>query len=109
MHLVKNLVILVVIYNVLNAFTHSRDICNMDFIPIESVLYQIRSAEGKPFTLTYFSIRSKVRKTKKFLYRAVRDLKGEGTISLTDPSLPDVPQTIKIGLMIEFNQQKIKH
>jgi hypothetical protein len=81
----------------------------MDFIPIQSVLYQIKSADGVPFTLTYFSMRSKVRKTKKFLYRSVRDLKGEGTISLTDPSLPDQPQTIKIGLMITFNNQKIKH
>ncbi len=81
----------------------------MEYTPIESVLYQIRNSEGKPFTLTYYSMRSKMRKTKKFLYRSVGDLKGEGTLSLTDPEMPNVPMTIKIGLMIKFNNKNIKH
>jgi hypothetical protein len=82
---------------------------NKDFIPIESVLYQIKSAEGKPFTLEYYSYRSKLRKTKKFLYRAVADMKGEGTLSLTDPDNQSIPMTIKIAYMITFNHQPIKH
>lgn len=81
----------------------------MEYTPIESVLYQIRNSEGKPFTLTYYSMRSKMRKTKNFLYRSVGDLKGEGTLSLTDPEMPNVPMTIKIGLMIKFNNKNIKH
>lgn len=81
----------------------------MDFIPIATVLYQIRKMEGQLFTLTYFSYRSKMRKTRKFLYRSVIDLKGGGTISLTDPTMPDARMTIKIAYMIEFNNMKIKH
>jgi hypothetical protein len=82
---------------------------NKDFIPIESVLYQIKSAEGNPFTLEYYSYRSKIRKTKQFLYRSVAELKGEGTITLTDPANPVAPMTIKIAYMITFNHQPIKH
>jgi hypothetical protein len=85
-----------------------------DFLPIESVLYQIKNAEGRPFELTYYSFRSKERKTKKFLYRSVKDIKGEGTMTMTDPKMPDVPMTIKIGFMLEIcfdgnNKFKIKH
>jgi len=78
-------------------------------IPIESVLFHIKKNDGTPFTLEYFSIRSKQRKKKQFLYRSVIDIPGEGTITLTDPQQPSAPMSIKIGLMISFNNMKIKH
>ena len=86
-------------------------LCNMvnNYIPIDSVLASIKDVKGKPFTLTYYSMSSKVRKTKNFLYRSVIDIPGEGTITLTDPTNPSAPMSIKIGLMIIFNNQPIKH
>lgn len=80
-----------------------------EFIPIDSVIHEIKSITGKTFTLEYYSIRSKCRKTKTFLYRSVIDIPGEGTITLTDPKNPTVPMSIKIGLLISFNNMKIKH
>ena len=79
-----------------------------DFISIESVLFHIKKGGGVPFEITYYSIRSKCRKTKRFLYRNVADIATEGTISLTDMATNGLA-TIKISHIIKFNQNPVKH
>ena len=79
-----------------------------EYISIESVLYQIKKGGGVPFEITYYSRRSKQRKTKKFLYRNVADIATEGTISLTDISTNTLA-TIKISHIIHYNQNPVKH